>query len=103
MAKIDQQAKVRLEGVLDAQFPKVEKEGKAKIAMRRGPALVLFAEAVLIFKELVTAFGGCEKCWGKGYSTQGSGEGIIYNTCMCDRGKQIDTLVETIGKRIGAM
>lgn len=99
MAKIDQQAKVRLEGVLDAQFPKVEKEGKAKIAMRRGPALVLFAEAVSIFTELVKAFGGCEKCWGKGYSTQGTGQGTIYNTCTCDRGKQIDDMIVVIGKR----
>jgi len=58
------------------------------------------------------AYGGCEKCYGKGYSTQlehysGRGEfdmgqaGVeiheqapYYLPCSCDRGKQIKELLE---------
>ncbi len=47
------------------------------------------------------AFGGCEDCFGKGYSTQmdprGSGT-TNMNTCKCDRGKQLDIVIENMHK-----
>lgn len=60
------------------------------------------------------AFGGCEKCYGKGYSTQlefysGKGEADIgdgdirvegqcpyYNPCDCERGKQINEMLRSV-------
>lgn len=45
------------------------------------------------------AFGGCEKCYGKGYSTQIDplhSDTTRINTCVCDRGKQIDAMLETV-------
>ena len=60
------------------------------------------------------AFGGCTKCYGKGYSTYREGyqsepdfigdkqsEPIMqthYKPCTCDRGKQIKNLLEQKGK-----
>lgn len=59
--------------------------------------------------ETEKAFGGCHKCYGKGYSTvryvkEGfddfGGEGFIspsrtnIHSCSCDRGKQIDSLIK---------
>lgn len=46
---------------------------------------------------IITAFGGCDKCYGKGYSTNkvqtSSRYGTVdlnpINLCSCDRGKQI--------------
>lgn len=40
------------------------------------------------------AFGGCEKCYGKGYSTQRLGGRVQVNTCVCDRGKQIEEILK---------
>ena len=37
-----------LEKVLDEYFPKIEEEGPEKIANKRGPALALFSEAVVL-------------------------------------------------------
>lgn len=63
----------------------------------------MIATTPLTVEEVKKAFGGCEKCYGKGYSTQmdplGSGE-VKVNTCTCDRGKQIDQLLETMRKSI---
>lgn len=47
------------------------------------------------------AFGGCKKCYGKGYATQienWTGRGYskaapYYLPCTCDRGRQIETLI----------
>lgn len=52
--------------------------------------------------ETVKAFGGCKKCYGKGYSTTKVQAGHRYsfwelnpiNPCSCDRGKQIKALLE---------
>lgn len=52
-------------------------------------------------EELVKAFGGCTKCYGKGYFTNldhATGKGIdvqtpYYNPCTCDRGLQIESLL----------
>ncbi len=38
------------------------------------------------------AFGGCKKCYGKGYST-GAEVGIPVRPCSCDRGNQIRALI----------
>jgi len=48
--------------------------------------------------EMKKAFGGCEKCYGKGYATQIRGEEMGVNTCTCERGKQIDSLLEGVRK-----
>lgn len=62
------------------------------------------------------SYGGCHKCYGKGYSTQTLGlsgaddfanEGfdikpypqIIF--CTCDRGKQLEELIK-LGKKVNA-
>lgn len=42
------------------------------------------------------AFGGCRKCYGKGYSTQKIGGKVRINTCVCDRGIQLDQLIGDI-------
>lgn len=48
-------------------------------------------------REVITkAFGGCLKCYGKGYSTQKMKKGMNYLTCVCDRGKQIDEMMKYI-------
>lgn len=45
--------------------------------------------------EAIKAFGGCELCYGKGYSTELSAQSgqVEVNTCTCDRGKQIDEML----------
>lgn len=45
--------KTKLEEVLDEYFPKIEEEGPTKIANKRGPALVLFSEAVILARQAV--------------------------------------------------
>lgn len=64
-------------------------------------------------KETEKAFGGCTNCYGKGYSTvkvqaggedEFTGESISYELepivpCKCDRGKQIEKILERIKKR----
>lgn len=50
----------------------------------------------LTVEQLKKAFGGCEKCYGKGYATQLMGDEEQVNTCVCDRGKQIDKMLEGI-------
>ena len=93
---IIQDFKNRLEPVLEAGFPKVEEEGPEKVAMKRGPALAIFAEAVIGAMSIVKAFGGCEKCYGKGYSTQNVVVNMLpvtkMNFCTCDRVTQLETL-----------
>lgn len=45
-------------------------------------------------EETKKAFGGCLKCYGKGYSTQiVEGDRHSIDTCSCDRGKQVDDLL----------
>lgn len=73
----------------------------------RKSALVFFGTAVDRILELMTAFGGCIKCWGKGYGTQTATHtfsstyaGSYRKTykldtmvfCTCDRGKQLSKL-----------
>lgn len=65
--------------------------------------------------EIEKAYGGCRKCYGKGYSTQKvqatmhddfGNEGvegktidlIPYHPCSCDRGKQIERMMEFFEK-----
>lgn len=63
-------------------------------------------------RQMRKAFGGCDKCYGKGYSTQqlGGAYGVtdfgplkevqvhgprpVMNFCTCERGKQLKKLVE---------
>lgn len=84
MTSIESQAKAELEAILDKYWPKNETEN-------RGQALVLFAEAMVQIRKAVKAFGGCTKCYGKGYATQmlspEAGESI--RVCDCDRGNQL--------------
>ena len=46
------------------------------------------------------AFGGCEKCYGKGYSTQSFSGRSTVNTCVCERGKQIDRILAEADKAL---
>ncbi len=57
-------------------------------------------EKELTVEQLKKAFGGCEKCYGKGYSTQTIDGGTKVNTCVCDRGKQIDKLLAEMQKGV---
>ena len=92
------QFKEDLEVSLDKHFPK----GKTKA---RGEALVLFADALVLFQKIIKAFGGCTKCFGKGYGTQtlysrsisDFGELEEYKDklptivfCDCERGKELE-------------
>lgn len=43
--------------------------------------------------ETAKAYGGCDKCYGKGYSTQGHAGRTQIHTCVCPRGKQLDELL----------
>jgi len=89
--------------VLDEYFPKVEVAGPEKKAMKRGPALVLFGDAVLGARKTVQAFGGCTKCYGKGYGTEtlfaGSNRYLeklpTMKLCNCPRGTQLGDLIES--------
>lgn len=69
-------------------------------------------------KELKKAFGGCTKCYGKGYSTEWVGETTIepdfdgdkrylmekahsqIHFCDCDRGKQLEKLFSSQREQI---
>lgn len=94
--------KIRLEDELDKAFPK----GKSKT---RGQALVLFAFAMLEVRNVIKAFGGCEKCYGKGYATQirnltlhadfiGDKTYTVptspYIPCSCSRGREIKKMLD---------
>lgn len=61
--------------------------------------------------ELVKAFGGCKKCYGKGYSTVlahysgGHGNGKMFGLnqrmrfCSCERGKGLESEIALIKKQ----
>ena len=60
-------------------------------------------------KEAAKAYGGCELCYGKGYSTeqQGAignsrvtlrGPQVVYNPCSCDRGKQFEEAMKSAAR-----
>lgn len=100
MTGLENQIKGELEQVLDTYFPKGNDD--------RGEALMLFAEAMTHVRKTIKAFGGCTKCFGKGYGTQtafmsGSGDFIgdspveerlpMMALCTCDRGKQLAKLI----------
>lgn len=53
----------------------------------------MIADMELSAEETKKAFGGCTKCYGKGYSTVTVDGGTKVNTCVCDRGKQMDKLL----------
>lgn len=106
--------KERLEDVLDEGFPKIHEEGPKKKANKRGPALALFAEATSIILEIMRAFGGCTKCYGKGYGTQTLnykesadfiGDKTTYTKaptmvfCTCDRGRDLQKFIHEIHRR----
>lgn len=90
-----------LEESLDENFPK----GKCK---ERGAALVFFADAFQLIDKTVKAFGGCDKCFGKGYGTKTefASSGVGWRNekpkswrlnplvpCTCPRGKQLKKLL----------
>lgn len=103
MKKLEQAIKDSLETELDNAFPKGE-------CRERGPALVLFARAMHEIHTLIKAFGGCEKCYGKGYGTQ-----TLFTTahadfigdetthtkmptmvfCDCERGLQLKRIINS--------
>ncbi len=46
-------------------------------------------------KKTKKAFGGCEDCYGKGWSSELTvGGSTKINTCKCDRGQQLDKVLE---------
>ena len=45
-----------LEEVLDEYFPKIYEEGEAKRANKRGPALVLFSEAMCLAEKMLAEY-----------------------------------------------
>ena len=47
------QMKLRLEEVLDEHFPKIYEEGPEKIAVKRGAALMLYGEAMMLAKDAI--------------------------------------------------
>lgn len=56
-------------------------------------------------QELEKAYGGCHKCYGKGYATVRRGEtyrGSTHNKrtdikyCTCERGKQLSELIQSL-------
>lgn len=46
--------------------------------------------------ETAKAYGNCDRCYGKGYSTQMTGMAQRITLCACDRGKQFKTLLDTL-------
>lgn len=93
-------------------------DNRAQLANRNGDYTdqrIIEAEAEILkhFKEEVKktekAFGGCKKCYGKGYSTQRRATTTFadfqgdktyttpmkneVNFCSCDRGKQLQDLL----------
>lgn len=88
--KWEQMCQNDLEEVLDEYFPKdhpPQDSGRAK-------ALVLFALAMGSIRKTIKAFGGCEKCWGKLFTTQTIDGTLRMNFCSCERGKQLADLWE---------
>lgn len=98
--RIEQTAQAALIEAVDQYFPKGDK--------RRGDVLVVGAIAMRWVRESVKAFGGCEKCYGKGYGTQtlnatqhadfDSDEERVHKLptvvfCDCARGKQLRELM----------
>ena len=60
-------------------------------------------------EETEKAFGGCKRCYGKGYCTvkaqagsrrTGYWELFPYSPCTCDRGKQIKQLITTLSNKV---
>lgn len=57
-------------------------------------------------KEIETAYGGCHKCYGKGYATtidystggRMTTKNPIMRYCTCERGEQLEKLNETSNK-----
>lgn len=83
--ELEQNCNDELLEVLEAYFPKGE-------SISRGAALVLFAEAMTHIRTIIKAFGGCESCYGKGYSTSAE-IGMQLNYCTCDRGSQLERIM----------
>lgn len=88
--KWEQQCQQEIEMSLDQYFPKMDPpqdSGRAK-------ALVIFAIAMGFIRKTIRAFGGCELCWGKGYSTQTIDGKVQMNFCTCIRGKDLHDLLQ---------
>jgi len=75
--------------------------------------LFWIAKLTQAIEETQKAFGGCMKCYGKGYSTQMVQEigaedfgndgyvkdpEMVINPCSCDRGKQIKDILSIARK-----
>lgn len=88
MTQLEKNIRIQIRNVLDKSFPEDAKgeEGKA-----RARAEVIYADCMAEIRKLITAFGGCELCFGKGYSTNAE-RGIV--PCSCDRGLQIKRLLK---------
>ncbi len=77
------------------------------VEMDNGGDYISRENAETFIDKLIKAFGGCTKCYGKGYATVRetvSGGGDFEDkpfyevldpmiTCTCDRGKQLDKLI----------
>lgn len=98
--------KERLQQELNDGFP----EGKS---LERGNALMLFAVAMSEITKTITAFGGCQRCYGKGYATQLIGlhgasdfmmgekgfeeaPSLHINFCDCKRGEQLKDIAHKL-------
>lgn len=79
---LDEMAKAQLQAKLDEHCP----QGNASRAL----GLVLLGEAYIIVRATIKAFGGCAKCFGKGYETLSP---IVF--CSCHRGQQLEKLWTT--------
>lgn len=83
------------------------------VVVREEPTVGNFIQNTVIpqvREETEKAFGGCKKCYGKGYSTvldwnKGAddfgGEGFelqndVIRPCSCDRGKQIKEIIQKL-------
>ena len=103
--RLEQAVKNDLTTSLDNHFPKGQCE-------ERGAGLMLMAEAYQMMRKLIRAFGGCDKCYGKGYGTQtlsrtayADFHGDVETTtkeptvafCTCPRGEQLEALWKTNG------
>ena len=114
--KWEQDCEEELEGILEEYFPKqgdVSVGNPPPMSNRRGEALMLYAMAMSKIHKTLKAFGGCERCWGKGYGTQtlnikgaadfdasegGFDKEFIEKAptmvfCTCDRGQQLERLL----------
>ena len=101
MLKLEQLIKKHLKEMADVYFSTGTEE--------RRSAGLLIDDAMLKVHEVIKAFGGCTKCYGKGYSTSkrqaqafkdfGHEKASKWELdpvipCSCDRGKQLKEILK---------